>query len=218
VKSEIIAINSSISNAYLLKTKTGFVLIDTGFSWQRSRLQKTLKSAGCRPGDLKLVVITHADFDHTSNCAWLQKKYAVPIAIHRAESAVVERGRMMLSRKNRRGVFARLMVDIMGIFIFRHFKPDVYIDEGDDLSRYGLDARICHIPGHSMGSIGVLVSGGDFFCGDLLTNEKKPDKSTLVDDAAEIDASIERLKSLDIKTIYPGHGRPFTMAEYISSQ
>jgi hydroxyacylglutathione hydrolase len=214
MKSEIIAINSSISNAYLLKTKTGFVLIDTGFSWQRGKLRKTLETAGCKPGDLKLVVITHADFDHTGNCAWLQKKFKVPIAIHRAESAVVERGRMLLSRKNRRGVFARLMVVVMGLFIFRRFKPDVYVGEGDDLARYGLGARIYHIPGHSMGSIGILVSGGDFFCGDLLTNEKKPDKSTLVDDAAEMDASIERLKSLDIKIIYPGHGRPFTMAEY----
>lgn len=215
---EIIAISSSIANAYLLKTGSGFVLIDTGFSLQRGKLRKALETVGCKPGDLKLVVITHADFDHTGNCAWLQKKYKAPIAIHRAESAVVERGRMLLSRKNRQGVFARAMVDVMGLFIFRRFKPDIYIDEGNDLSRYGLDARVFHIPGHSMGSIGVLMTGGHFFCGDLLTNEKRPEKSTLVDDAVEMDASVERLKSLDIRTIYPGHGRPFTLAQYIQSK
>jgi hydroxyacylglutathione hydrolase len=218
MEQEIVTISSSIANSYLLKTGTGFILIDTGFSWQRGKLRKTLETVGCMPGDLKLVVITHADFDHTGNCAWLQKKYKAPIAIHRAESAVVERGRMLLSRKNRQGVFARTMVDVMGLFIFRRFKPDIYIDEGNDLSRYGLDARVFHIPGHSMGSIGILTADGHFFCGDLLTNEKRPEKSTLVDDAVEMDASVERLKSLDIRTIYPGHGRPFTLAQYIQSK
>jgi hydroxyacylglutathione hydrolase len=214
MESKIITISSSIANAYLLITGIGFILIDTGFSWQRSRLRKALKNAGCKPGDLKLVVITHADFDHTGNCAWLQNKYLSPIAIHMAESAVVERGKMMLSRKNRRGFFYGALLYLLGLFIFCRFKPDVHINEGDELSRYGLDAAIVHIPGHSQGSIGVLTSDGSFFCGDLLENKKMPKKSDLVDVMAEMDASVEKLKGFDIKTIYPGHGRPFTIAEY----
>ncbi|RLI67201.1 hypothetical protein DRO91_10540, partial [Candidatus Heimdallarchaeota archaeon] len=30
-------------------------------------LERELEKAGCKPGDLKLVVLTHGDFDHTGN-------------------------------------------------------------------------------------------------------------------------------------------------------
>jgi hydroxyacylglutathione hydrolase len=211
---EVTIIRFSMVNAYLLKTGAGFFLIDTGFSWQRGRLKRALKMAGCKPGDLKLVVITHADFDHTGNCAWLQKKYGVPIAIHRAESAAVERGRMLLSRKNPRGMIVRALMDIMGFLVFRRFKPAILVEEGDNLTTYGLEARILHTPGHSMGSIGVLTADGRFFCGDLFTNNHKPLKCPYVDDEKDLDASIERLKDLNIVMVYPGHGQPFTMIDY----
>ena len=41
-------------NCYLIKTDTGYVLIDTGSSNQRATIEKELRDAGCRPGDLKL--------------------------------------------------------------------------------------------------------------------------------------------------------------------
>jgi hydroxyacylglutathione hydrolase len=201
-----------------LKTDSGFILIDTGISFQRGALKKALNQAECRPGDLKLIVITHADFDHTGNCAWLRGKYGAVIAIHRDDSAAVESGRMLLSRKNRRGVIARGLMYIAGLLIFRRFKPDVFIADGDDLSRYGLDARVVHIPGHSMGSVGVLTGDGDLFCGDLLVNNKRPGPTNLVDDAAELNASIEKIKNLNIKTVYPGHGKPFTMEEFTANE
>ena len=100
------------------------------------------------------------------------------------------------------------------MLICRRFKPDVLVGDGDDLSQYGLDGRIVHIPGHSVGSIGVLTGDGDIFCGDLFANNGKPKKNALIDDEAEMDASIEKLKALDVKTVYPGHGRPFTLAQY----
>ena len=72
-----------------------------------------------------------------------------------------------------------------------------------------------HIPGHSLGSIGIFTDEGDFFCGDLMTNSGKPQKNKLVDDEAEMDDSIKKLKNLNVKTIYPGHGRPFKMDELV---
>ncbi len=215
---EVITIRWPIVNGYLLKTGHSFVLIDSGFSWQRYILRSALKKAGCNPGDLKLVVITHADFDHTGNCAWLQKTYKAPIALHPAEAPVVEKGCMFLNRKNQRGALSRTVIYLVGLLIFRRFKPDIYLSEGEDLSRFDLDARVYYLPGHSRGSIGIMTGEGQFFCGDLLTNEGKPGKSTLVDDASEMDASIARLKVLSISIIFPGHGLPFTMAQYIDTK
>ena len=42
-------------NCYLVKTPSGFILIDTGLPKRRSDLVRELETAGCRPGDLKLM-------------------------------------------------------------------------------------------------------------------------------------------------------------------
>jgi hydroxyacylglutathione hydrolase len=54
-----------------------------------------------------------------------------------------------------------------------------------------------------------MTASGGLFCGDLFVNVKKPLKHSIITDAAAFDASIERLKSLPIHTVYPGHGKPF---------
>ena len=213
---EIKIISNRIVNCYLVKTGAGFVLVDTSLPFQRGALKKALKQAGCGPGDLKLVVLTHADFDHTGNCVYLRKKYGVKIAIHRAEAGVLENGNMLLNRKNRRGIIYRTILRILGKLISSKFKPDIYLEGGEDFSAYGWDAKVLHLPGHSLGSIGVLTTGGDLFCGDLLENYKQPVKTTNVDNLAELNVSVARLKSLKIKFVYPGHGKPFAMTELIS--
>ncbi len=100
------------------------------------------------------------------------------------------------------------------LFRIRRFKPDFVLVEGYDLSRHGIDARVLHLPGHSKGSIGILTAGGDLFCGDLLMNVIRPELHFLIDDLAECGRSIQKLAGLNVKTVYPGHGRPFRMAEF----
>ena len=85
-------------NAYVVKTDVGFVLIDSGMAGNRATLERELRDAGCGPGGLKLIVITHGDPDHSGNASYLRAKYGAKIAIHKAEAAAVKRGNMFLSR------------------------------------------------------------------------------------------------------------------------
>jgi glyoxylase-like metal-dependent hydrolase (beta-lactamase superfamily II) len=202
-------------NCYLLQAEVGFVLVDTGASRGRTRLVEELDSAGCRLGNLVLTVLTHGDFDHAGNCAYLRQAFGTPIAMHRDDAGMVERGDMFWNRQSGNGL-VRLMAPLLFGFHKSHrFEPDLYLEDGTDLSEYGLDAQILALPGHSQGSIGVLTAGGDLFCGDLLENEDKPSLNSIMDDPATANASIEKLKSLEINTVYPGHGKPFPMAALI---
>jgi len=97
------------------------------------------------------------------------------------------------------------------------FKPDLYVEDGYDFSGSGFDAKVLHLPGHSKGSIGILTAGGDLFCGDLLENKDKPVLNSIMDDLATANASVEKLKSLKINTVYPGHGKPFPMGLFIKN-
>jgi hydroxyacylglutathione hydrolase len=218
---EIIKICLMGVNCYLIRSGQSYVLVDTGFSFRRGAIDRELEKAGCQPGSLRLIIITHADTDHTGNAVYLRNKFGALIAMHRGESTATEKGNLCLNRKlNKRStrIMARLVFNLpyAGLSKSDRFIPDLYIEDGYDFSEYGFDARALHLPGHSVGSIGVLTNDGELFCGDLLkTSRGKPGRNSLVDDSAEMNDSIERLKSLNIRKVYPGHGRPFTMEELV---
>jgi hydroxyacylglutathione hydrolase len=199
-------------NCYLVKTQTGFFLIDTGFSNSRSILEKELDSAGCTLGKLKLILITHGDFDHTGNCAFLREKYGAQIAMHADDAGMVEKGDMFLNRKGMNPFAGKISNLIFNLKKSDRFQPDLMLADGFDLTPYELDAKILSVPGHSKGSCAVLTGAGDLFCGDLLTNTSKPELNTLIDDRDQIMASLEKLKDMSIKRIFPGHGKPFQFA------
>jgi hydroxyacylglutathione hydrolase len=202
-------------NCYLVRTDTGYILIDTAFSPKRADLDKELESAGCKPGNLQLIVITHGHGDHTGNGAYLRRKYASQIAMHRGDSEIVEHED--INNKGFDRIILKLISLVAGLGEIETFKPDKYLEEGDDLSAYGWEARILHLPGHSNGSIGILTTDGDLFCGDVFVNVTKPARHFIITDAAAFQTSVERLKSLGINKVYPGHGKPFLMEQFIKN-
>ena len=211
-------------NCYLIKTKYEFILVDSGYSNQRSNIESALDRAGVQRGNLKLILLTHGDFDHAGNCAYLRDKYQSKIAMHKDDLGMVEHGDLFYSRKSRNfliRILAKLMLPIFRMNLKKkdQFTPDIYLEEGDDLSEYGFNAQVVHIPGHSKGSIGFLTTEGNLFIGDLLENYKKrgPVKGSLIDDSLKFSTSIDKLESLPINTIYPGHGNPFQMEDFIKN-
>jgi len=123
-------------NCYLIETDIGYILIDTGCSNRRTNLEEELESAGCKPGNLKLIVLTHGDFDHTGNAAYLREKYGTKIAMHYDDSGMVERGNMFWNRKNP-NIIIRMMIPILfGFGKSKRFNPDLCIEEGYDPVSY----------------------------------------------------------------------------------
>ena len=203
------------TNCYLVKSNKAFILIDTGYSTSRKDLDKQLEDAGCTPKNLKLILITHGHFDHTGNCVFLREKYGAQIAMHKGDVQMVETGDMFYNKN----IIMRTLTKILFFFLlrgtFETFTPDIILEDKHDLTPHGLKAEIIHLPGHSNGSIGILTTNNDLICGDLLINLKKPHKNTLIENQEELDASIEQIMSLGIDTVYPGHGKPFPMEQFI---
>ena len=160
-------------------------------------MNEVATTAGCKLGSLKLIVLTHGDFDHTGNAAYLRHKYAIKIAMHFDDSGMLKRGDMFWNRK-KGNMLIGMIVPLLSGFT------------KSDRSTHDLP-----LPGQSKSSIGILTAGGDLFCGDLLINVGKPALNDIIDDVAVANASVERLKSLNIQTVYPGHGKPFPMELFI---
>ena len=228
---EIRTINLGGVNCYLVKTGQGYILIDTGIFSKRAKLDQELEAAGCHPGNLNLILLTHGDTDHAENAAYLRDKYGAKIALHAADVGMVERGDMSYARKakpDKIGLIFKVMIPLAPLFFktnaFQFFKPDFTVDEGFDLAKYGFTAKVLHLPGHSKGSIGVLTTDGVstnqpagpvVFCGDLLYNFIGRPSCQLIDDLTDFNASIEKLRSLGVKAVYPGHGKPFALEQFL---
>jgi len=205
-------------NCYLVESDTGYILIDTGGSNKRSELQRELESAGCKPGNLRLIVLTHGDFDHIGNAAFLREKFGTKIVMHKDDSGMAERGDMFWNRKT-----SKTLIKIIAPILFRfsksdRFEPDLFIDDGYAFSEYGFDATVLTIPGHSRGSIGIMTARGNLLCGDLFDNIDIPVLNSILDDFSAANASVEKLRSLAVNTVYPGHGKPFPMEQFMKSK
>ncbi len=211
-------INLGFVNVFLIQAGEGYILIDTGMGQQWNQLETKLLRAGCLPGKLKLVVITHGDFDHTGNCAQLKKKYQAKIAMHRGDTAMVKTG-VPLNRHTRTfmGKIFLLLGKVSSWRIgFETFQPDILLEDGQDLREYGLSAKIIYTPGHTKGSITVLTSNGELFVGDTFANRTRPDLAPFIQDFQELHDSIAKLKRLKAKVVYPGHGKPFPYKDLLS--
>jgi len=94
----IIRIDLNGVNCYLAKSHEGFILFDTGgpvimdrkFNNRQDDLIRELEKAGCIPGALKLVVLTHGDIDHVFNAVYIRDTYNTKVALHCDDLLYVE--------------------------------------------------------------------------------------------------------------------------------
>ena len=201
-------------NCYLVKIADGFILVDTGGTNARREFEAALNEAGCQPGDLKLIVLTHGDFDHTGNAAYLRRKHGTQIAMHAEDAGMAERGDMFWNRKKGSPLFRIAATLLFRFGTENRFTADIWLQDSADLSAYGFAAHVLSLPGHSRGSLGVLTASGDLFSGDLFDNTHNPVLNAIMDDLEAAHSSVARLSQLTIHTVYPGHGKPFSMEDY----
>ena len=124
-------------NCFLVHTGSGYVLVDTGGSNARAELENELVSAGCTPGQLELVVLTHGDFVHAGNAAHLRETFGARLAMHAGDVGMVERGDLFWNRTGG-GALMRLLAPLLArLFGFgkrERFTPDLTVEEGTDLT------------------------------------------------------------------------------------
>lgn len=206
---------STLVNCYLVHVDAGFVLIDTGHQRRRERIEMALDEAGVQPGNLNLIILTTGDFDHSGNAAYFRQRYCADVTMHVDDTLMVERGDVYWNRRGPNFMRRTVTQLILRLSKADRFRPDFYVKDGEDLSLYGFPATVVQLPGHSRGSLGILSAEGDLFCGDLLVNHQRPAVKSNMDDPVAAQASVKKVKRLGVNKVYPGHGRPFLMLQFL---
>jgi len=199
-------------NCYLLEAEAGFILVDTGPSGQRRQLVSALARAGCQPGNLRLILLTHGDFDHIGNAAYLRVQFDAAIAMHPGDAGMAVHGDMFYNRNAPNRYIRWLAPRLFGFGMEQHFVANINLADGFALADYGVAGQVLALPGHSRGSVGILTAEGDLICGDLLDNtHHTPEINSIMDDRVTAQASLAALMALPIHKVYPGHGEPFML-------
>jgi len=205
---KIHVIKSLMSQAYLIESPDGLVLVDTGEPGNASRILGKMHDIG--RVDLRLILITHAHFDHYGSAGALRKRTGAPIAIHRADAEAMAKGQTRLGEVRRWGRLGKALLPVARlIWRTKGTSADMLVDEGFSLRRFGIEALVLHMPGHTPGSIGLVVKGRYVFAGDLLSSRPRLHaQSYYASDWDQVARSLERLKQMDPLMVFPGHGRP----------
>jgi hydroxyacylglutathione hydrolase len=208
-------IRLGLCNAYLILGEEGAVLVDTGQAGWTSLFFNHLKNTGIRPEDVRLIVITHVHFDHVGNLKALTKRCGCPVAIHVKEASLLSHGTVVFPPgTNLFGRIASRLGRGMAPFLkFAPLQPDLLVSSELPLKRYGVPGSIIPTPGHTVGSLSVLLPDGTACVGDLAANYLPGGLGPIVppfaDDVQELFRSWMHLLEAGAKTICPGHGRPF---------
>jgi len=202
---EIKRIQVGSGNCYLVSNGRDAVLVDTARTAGREKILDA-----CRGYRVTLLVLTHGHVDHVQNAAYLAGQLHAPIAMHRADLPLLSDN--MAQPLSARTLPGRLVL-AASLRSFRRdaipaFTPEVFLEDGDILERWGVPAQVVGLPGHTEGSIGLDVDGAHLLVGDALMNMFYPTVSMLYHDREAMLRSAGRIGRMGERTIWFGHGRP----------
>jgi glyoxylase-like metal-dependent hydrolase (beta-lactamase superfamily II) len=202
-------------NVYLLKGEKS-VLIDAGVPGRKKSFLRGLEKAGVKPGEIELVIITHGHMDHIGIAKVIVEITGAKIAIHQREREWLETGRSPIPPGTTvlGKVLSALGRRIHEISVEPVVADIVLGDDGFSLDEYGIPGKVVYTPGHTLGSVSVLLESGEAFVGDLAMSARfmrlKPGPPIFAEDLDMVMQSWRVLLESGARTIYPAHGKPFS--------
>jgi len=178
------------------------VLIDTAYKADFAETEQALRRLGVDLSRVQLIVNTHCHCDHIGGNFAIQERSGCDVAVHRIGKHF----------KNTRDDWATW---------WRYFRQDAdffrctrALDHGEALHIGPYQFQALYTPGHASDGIvlyeeqhKVLLSSDTLWENDMAAITERVEGSRAVFSVLDSLALLERL---DVRMVYPGHGRPFS--------
>ena len=175
------------TNCYLLEDEKNKLAAVVDPGGDAGRILSQAQTDGV---EIKLILLTHAHFDHTGGVAGLHASLPdVPVYLHPADAA------------------------LLGSEVFPAIgAPTVPYEEGDRVELGDLEIQVLHTPGHTPGGV-CLLTGDVLFTGDTLFCGSMGRTDFAGGSYEQIMASLKRLGQLEGDFhVCPGHDATSTLA------
>lgn len=199
-------------------------MFDGGPPNKSQQFLRYLQKLNIKPEDIQLIILSHGDFDHSGSAGAIRDLTGAKIAIHQEDKDVIESGKFNwppgASRWGRisRSLFKPALQRV-GI---PATEADMTLnDDGLSLKDYDIDGQVVHTPGHTKGSVSIILNDGTAFVGCLAHNfflfRLSPGMPIYAENPEQIKESWKKIIALGAVRAYPGHGNPFPVSRISAS-
>ncbi|MBF2709906.1 MBL fold metallo-hydrolase [Flavobacterium soyangense] len=215
-------------NCFLIKGEKKHVLVDTGVPNSEKKIIKQLKKHGIKLDDIGLILVTHGHIDHFGSAKELKDILKVPILMHNLDKEALQTGKSMLKTlKSNHKIWDIVLKPKLANDIASPCFPDIVLNGNQeyDLSIYGINGKVIHTPGHTPGSLSVVLEDGSAIIMDLASSgiflggiafHSRMKHPPFHDNLEHVKNSINHILSLNTKIFYLGHGHPVSRKSLIN--
>ena len=179
-------------SAYIIKTSQGLILMDTALPQQTGEIKGNIAKLGFKVADIKIILNSHAHFDHTGGIAEIKKETGAQLVAGERDKPLLEGGYYPGDEKD---------TDLA----FPPVKVDRAVKEGDVVTLGDTTLTAHSMPGHSPGCTSwemTVKDGGQdrdvlFFCSGTVALNKlvgTPTYPGIVDDYRSTFAKAKAMK------------------------
>jgi glyoxylase-like metal-dependent hydrolase (beta-lactamase superfamily II) len=210
--SSIQLIKVGITNCYLIEVEGTTILVDTGQKRKSDKLKSRL-SAVLKGKKLDYVILTHTHYDHAENAHLVKVLYSPKLIVHKGEAEFLKQGFTKLPRGT------NLITDLISrsgnkyakwIGAYESVMEDIQVSDNFKIDASN-NITIIHTPGHTIGSISIIIDDEIALIGDTLfgviPNKVLP---PFADQINELYKSWKKLLATPCKKFLPAHGKLIT--------
>ncbi|MGE5449802.1 MAG: MBL fold metallo-hydrolase [Methanomassiliicoccales archaeon] len=215
MNSRIRRIQLGVTSTYLITGEEGYILVDAGEPGLTAKFKRIIGRWGIKPNTIRLLVITHAHYDHVGSLAEIKQWCDCPVLIHPYEEEILRQARIVIppGTKVAGKVMSKVGSLLRPFMKFPACHGDLLVTERYSLHSFGLDGIVLPTPGHTQGSLSVVLASGEAMVGDLAMNFLGQDTFPIFgDDRQQIKQSGDLVKGEGVRIVYPAHGGAFPIS------
>jgi glyoxylase-like metal-dependent hydrolase (beta-lactamase superfamily II) len=197
---------NSFVNLYLILEADGLTLIDAGLAKSGPKVAlEAIQKLGRESKDLKRILFTHSDPDHTGGAAELKHISGSSLQASAHEASMMAQGQPGRPPNN---AFVKLMVALMVPRVPAQ-TADVLLEDGQEIPVLG-GLRVINTPGHTPGHVSFYSSSQKIlFAGDSMRSEKDKLSFGAGPFTWDLNSGIESVRKqakLEVDLVCCGHG------------
>ena len=198
-------------SSFLIFTLQGFILTDGGLPESAAQIEANIKTLGFNIKDVKIILNSHAHFDHAGGLAKLKRDSGATMIASAADKPILEKGRI---------AFGPSATDP-----FPPVKVDRAVKDGDTVVLGGVTLTAHITPGHTPGATCwtmPIVAGAEnhnviFFSSITVAGNPLVGNKAYPQIADDYKASFAKLKAIDADIFLAPHGDQMNLAKKVAT-
>jgi len=213
-------------NCFLIKGKQKHILVDTGVPNSENKIIEQIEKHNIKKEDIGLIIITHAHIDHFGSANKLKELLKIPILAHQLDIESYKKGKADISTMKLNKPLWWFFKQIIKNQKTTPFQPDILIKGGTEyeLKKWGIEGKIIHTPGHTPGSLSIILQNGEVIIMDMMASgillggiifHNRVKHPPFHDNLTVLKKSFDKVLSEKGNCYYLGHGGPLDRSQVI---